>query len=456
MAGVLFLLSSQALNGQTQQPLPPPPGGYQDYLRGPDIICSNSPLRFVFDYKEYFEEGNCRNYGNPRVDIYVTNISYDGTISTTLQSREFYNTANNTDIRDNVIRETYFVYPSNLNSGVVQIEFRVNYDCSYQGGIGCFPTNTCETKKIQLFKYLVVNKPGPLFSITQETGLTNTNCPGLVGTFKLNTPENFSNNLVSATWSISPNSGSFSTSTDNAQKTFTINNLNAATGTYVVSVNVSVINGFCSSTTFTKQITITNNLPTSTAINSNIVYTCRRSDSFVYFTTTGLSQYATSYEWEIDPSGTTPATIIEVFPEPYATTVGFNYFVPAEVSRRGQVRVRSKNTCGTSSWSPWLNYFALSCNDGGPRPKAAAELSVGEDEISFYPNPASTQVKTNFQDTETTGLIELVDESGRILKVSELSNGQATLDVSQLINGAYWVRYSGNKKPQIKRLLIQR
>jgi hypothetical protein len=80
----------------------------------------------------------------------------------------------------------------------------------------------------------------------------------------------------------------------------------------------------------------------------------------------------------------------------------------------------------------------------------------GRDLFDYYPNPASAELHIT-QDAFTEGaLVELVDLSGRVVYSTKMSVGSASLDISWLPEGAYFIRMTYNDTVQIQPLLVKR
>lgn len=92
-------------------------------------------------------------------------------------------------------------------------------------------------------------------------------------------------------------------------------------------------------------------------------------------------------------------------------------------------------------------------HDGAP--------DVGLDELDLvhlgvFPNPASNQVQFVLpEDVSATGNIELLDESGRLVKVIKVDQNKMTVQTSDLPNGIYFYKfYNGESRSKINKFVV--
>lgn len=78
--------------------------------------------------------------------------------------------------------------------------------------------------------------------------------------------------------------------------------------------------------------------------------------------------------------------------------------------------------------------------------------SIGKMLIS--PNPAREQVNVSLPDMHSSHSLIITDMAGRIVSRSETSNSIATLDVSRLGGGIYFIRISGKEYNTTEKLVI--
>lgn len=111
-----------------------------------------------------------------------------------------------------------------------------------------------------------------------------------------------------------------------------------------------------------------------------------------------------------------------------------------------QVSVRT--VCGENAYSDWSDVqpFTTEAQQGIDDVDNAA--------ISLYPNPASSTVTLTGIDGEAT--VTVVDMNGREIQTIKHSDNQAiTIDVSQLAQGAYFVRIAGERVNAIRKLIVR-
>ena len=78
--------------------------------------------------------------------------------------------------------------------------------------------------------------------------------------------------------------------------------------------------------------------------------------------------------------------------------------------------------------------------------------NVGENnahEVLLYPNPTSGTV---FIESDGLQSVEVYNLTGQMLLQSEASNGQATIDMTPLPNGTYFVKTMGDHN-QVKKVV---
>jgi hypothetical protein len=77
--------------------------------------------------------------------------------------------------------------------------------------------------------------------------------------------------------------------------------------------------------------------------------------------------------------------------------------------------------------------------------------------IALYPNPASSTVTLTGIEGEAT--VTVVDMNGRVVKVIgyglEVIDNSLTIDISELAQGAYFVRITGERVNAIRKLIVR-
>ncbi|MBI1227387.1 MAG: T9SS type A sorting domain-containing protein [Bacteroidetes bacterium] len=126
-----------------------------------------------------------------------------------------------------------------------------------------------------------------------------------------------------------------------------------------------------------------------------------------------------------------------------------------------------------------INYFQISTlvytdqwylGGFGPEPAAslrltidlystADEVSLPDNSLTFYPNPASTNLNVDINlDEPTLANITLADLNGRVIQIDEVENAfqeKRQYDVSSLPNGTYIVRIATKTGTKTKKFVVQ-
>ncbi len=75
--------------------------------------------------------------------------------------------------------------------------------------------------------------------------------------------------------------------------------------------------------------------------------------------------------------------------------------------------------------------------------------------MSLYPNPASSTVTVSIVGFEGQAKVELVDVSGRCVATQWTTDSRVSINVSELAQGAYFVRVTGEKATAVSRLIVK-
>ena len=108
------------------------------------------------------------------------------------------------------------------------------------------------------------------------------------------------------------------------------------------------------------------------------------------------------------------------------------------------VYVRSE--CETGIYSDWSDGVTFTTSTVGI-------TDVDNESISLYPNPASSTVTLTGVEGEAT--VTVVDMNGRELYKLPTPNSQLKIDISQLSQGAYFVRITGERVNAIRKLIVR-
>ena len=172
------------------------------------------------------------------------------------------------------------------------------------------------------------------------------------------------------------------------------------------------------------------NVPTATITSSSAV---------VNWTANGSSSYEVGY----GPLGTTTDNCTR------RTTTTNSYTITGlEEGTNYVVYVRS--ICGDGIYSDWTAGFNFMTTEVGID-------DVDNTAISLYPNPASSTVTLTGIEGEAT--VTVVDMNGRVVKVIgyglEVIDNSLTIDISELAQGAYFVRITGERVNAIRKLIVR-
>lgn len=78
------------------------------------------------------------------------------------------------------------------------------------------------------------------------------------------------------------------------------------------------------------------------------------------------------------------------------------------------------------------------------------------DLISLYPNPSSDIINVTFKNEVSNGQLNLIDVTGRVYYSQNVTNSdQLTVDVSNLVQGLYFVQFSNNNQFTQQKIVIQ-
>jgi hypothetical protein len=150
-----------------------------------------------------------------------------------------------------------------------------------------------------------------------------------------------------------------------------------------------------------------------------------------------------SYEVGYGPIGTTTDNCTR------RTTTTNSYTITGlEEGTNYVVYVRS--ICGSGVYSDWTSGTTFTTREVGIDDVEGAA-------ISLYPNPASSTVTLTGIEGDAT--VTVVDMNGRVVKVIgyglEVIDNSLTIDISELAQGAYFVRITGERVNAIRKLIVR-
>jgi hypothetical protein len=94
----------------------------------------------------------------------------------------------------------------------------------------------------------------------------------------------------------------------------------------------------------------------------------------------------------------------------------------------------------------YYNGTQINCNATAIEPQNAGAF------IKLYPNPASSAVHVNVNET---GIIQLLDMTGRSVKTQQIFAGESDINVAGLQKGVYFVHFITGHSDKVTKLLIQ-
>jgi hypothetical protein len=75
--------------------------------------------------------------------------------------------------------------------------------------------------------------------------------------------------------------------------------------------------------------------------------------------------------------------------------------------------------------------------------------------LSLYPNPASTTVTLSVSEQMVGSTVSIVDINGRVVMSEVLNNQTLTVDLSNMSQGAYFVRITGEQNTVVRKLIVK-
>jgi len=116
----------------------------------------------------------------------------------------------------------------------------------------------------------------------------------------------------------------------------------------------------------------------------------------------------------------------------------YSYFLNTAVTHRGAFGTEDWTTCWTN-WTPQFNspQNPVPCQATAINPEAAPNAAAA---FTLSPNPATSQQVTLQLGTATTGTVQVLDATGRLVLSQNLQADSASLDVAPLPTGLYLVQ----------------
>lgn len=144
-----------------------------------------------------------------------------------------------------------------------------------------------------------------------------------------------------------------------------------------------------------------------------------------------ISDGATSYEWTV-PSG---------------WTIVFGRYESTLVARpngiSGYLRVNTETICGGDTYKV-IYYNASFFNNS----------NISDNII--YPNPANNQFRLTGTDNSPLGTVTIVDKNSKVWKVLNTNSNSLDVDISNIPNGIYAIKYKIQGKVEVKKLVVKK
>lgn len=80
------------------------------------------------------------------------------------------------------------------------------------------------------------------------------------------------------------------------------------------------------------------------------------------------------------------------------------------------------------------------------------DLTIGEKQLSFYPNPADNFI--NVENTSEAMILKIFDVRGSLIKTEKIQKGNRKIDISDLKSGVYFVHYSTESNNYTQKLVV--
>ena len=125
-----------------------------------------------------------------------------------------------------------------------------------------------------------------------------------------------------------------------------------------------------------------------------------------------------------------------------------NTFVLTDLEAMTPYTVRVANACTETLLSQWTSEDFETTNVG----INGAELDGA---LSLFPNPASTTVTLRVSEMMVGSTVSIVDVNGRVVMSEVLNNQTLTVDLSNMSQGAYFVRITGEQNTVVRKLIVK-
>jgi Metallo-peptidase family M12/PKD-like domain/Secretion system C-terminal sorting domain len=236
---------------------------------------------------------------------------------------------------------------------------------------------------------------------------------------------------------------------------FSVPNANIVSGQGTNAITANYLTGFTSGMI---QVTATNACGTSNPRNLTVRTTPALPTVINGSATACVNQIgvpysiapiatAVSYTWNVPTGakindGTVLSTSTTLTTTATAVTVNF-------ATTAGNVRVRSTNACGSSSY--FAKAITFNCRN--------AEIS-GSMELNIFPVPANEILNINFESaTETNNSVRLINLIGKEVLVlsgkSVIGNNESTIDLTGIAPGIYFLEVINGDQKSIEKIVVE-
>ena len=291
----------------------------------------------------------------------------------------------------------------NPSSSTVKNPANIIYNTAGDFSVTLQVSNDTSTQSTTKSQYIHV-----YYQPTADFTVSNTVCVNDAGIFN---DQSNPNGGTITDWAWDFGDGKPGSTSQNPLHTFT------ATGTYNVTLTVTN-NGICSGA-ITKQVNVLTT-PGISAQPAGSAEVCPGSTGNLY--TTGGTNFATSYVWEVSPviSGTMDGT-----------TDSATFAVSATYSGIASISVMGMNDCGQGSASTALTVIVKPSAAAPPQPAGADSVNIATEPVSEYVTGSLPAINTYawFISPAGAGTISGTDTAGTVIWNDQFRGPLATITV---------------------------
>ena len=223
--------------------------------------------------------------------------------------------------------------------------------------------------------------------------------------------------------------------------------------TYTSTVNPITINGLASHETYTVKVRALCSATNVSDWSATVEFTTERCQPVSGVTATAVDSATATVTWNPSSNGSGSYEIeygIAGFRQGNGTRVTLSATTTTlnnlDDNTTYDVYVRAYCTATlTSEWSSVVSFTT-------PQGQIGIE-DVQFSDITLYPNPAHTTV--TLSGVELGATVSVVDLNGRTLATYTAADTTLTIDVSDMAQGAYFVRISGQQQSLVRKLIVK-